>query len=112
MSAFRPDCVRLNENGKMWVGVHIKGEGTRWQVLPEKGTIVRPPPGDLRCEVCQRSAEEVERFGGPGDPMTGDYTGAILVKRDRDKSLLGASWECRECIQLTDMECQNRMRMR
>ncbi len=112
MAAFLPDCVRLDEKGRQWAGVHIDGAGTSWQPIPSKGTIVRPPPGDLRCEVCQRSPEEVPRYGGFGDPLPGDYSSAILVKRPRKKGLLGSSWECRECTLLSDDDYERALKMR
>ena len=112
MAAFLPDCVRLDEKGRQWAGVHIDGAGTSWQPIPDKGTIVRPPPGDLRCEVCQRSPGEVPLYGGFGDPLPGDYTDAILVKRKRKKGLLGSSWECRECAPLNDDKYERALKLR
>lgn len=112
MAAFLPDCVRLDEKGRQWAGVHIVGTGTSWQPIPSKGTIVRPPPGDLRCEVCQRPPGEVPEYGGFGDPLPGDYTDAILVKRKRKKGLLGSSWECRECAPLNDDKYERALKMR
>ena len=110
--AFLPNCVRLGEKGEWRAGVHINGAGTQWQPMPAQGTVVRPPPGDLRCEVCQRAPDEVPPFGGPGDPLAGDYSGAILVKHARSKGLLGSSWECRECVLLSDEEYERALKMR
>ncbi len=110
--AFLPHCVRLDEKGRHWVGIHITGAGTQWQPMPNEGTIVRPPPGDLRCEVCQREAGEVPVYGGPGDPLPGDYSGALLVKNTRSKGLLGSSWECRQCVTLSDEEYERALKMR
>lgn len=112
MAAFLPDCVRIDEKKRHWAGVHITGAGTQWQIMPHQGTIVRPPPGDLRCEVCQRSPDEVPRYGGPGDPLPGDFSGAILVKRPRSKGLLGSSWECRECALLNNEDYERALKMR
>ena len=112
MAAFLPDCVRLDEKGRQWAGVHINGAGTQWQPMPSQGTIVRPPPGDLLCEVCQRPPGDVPVFGGPGDPLSGDYTSALLVKNPRSKGLLGSSWECRECVLLSDEDYERALKMR
>jgi hypothetical protein len=112
MKSFRPECARLDEKGQQWVGVHFRGEGTRWQPMPKNLTIVRPPPGDLRCEVCQRAPGEVAHYGGPGDPLEGDYSEALLVKRQRSRGLLGSSWECRECVLLSDEEYLSALRVR
>jgi len=112
MAAFYPHCVRLDEKGRQWAGIHITGAGTQWQLMPSTGTIVRPPPGDLRCEVCQRPPGELSPFGGPGNPLSGDYSGAVLVKRRRTKGLLGSSWECRDCVVLGDDEYDRTLKMR
>ncbi|MFQ5570086.1 MAG: hypothetical protein ACE5G0_10460 [Rhodothermales bacterium] len=112
MATFLPNCVRIDETGRHWAGVHIEGAGTQWQLMPKKGTIVRPPPGNLCCEVCQRPPEELPRFGGPGDPLPADYTEAILVKRSRSKGILGSSWECRDCIILSENEYLRTLTMR
>lgn len=112
MAAFLPDCVRLDEKGRHWAGVHTAGVGTLWRPIPNEGTIVRPPPGDLRCEVCQRPPDDVPRYGGFGDPLPGDYSSAILVKHPRKKGLLGSSWECRECVLLSDEEYERALKMR
>lgn len=112
MAAFHPDCVRLDEKGRQWAGVHITGAGTQWQPMPGQGTIVRPPPGDLHCEVCQRAPGDVALYGGPGNPLSGDYSGAILVKRPRSKGLLGSSWECPECAVLSDEDYERALKMR
>ena len=112
MNVFRPECARVDEKGRQWVGMHFRGEGTRWQLMPTNLTIVRPPPGDLRCEVCRRSPDEVKRYGGPGDPLEGDYSGAILVKRQRSRGLLGSSWECRTCVLLSDADFLTALRMK
>ena len=101
---FLPECVRLDEKGVLWGGEVTKGEGTRWHKMPDKGTVVHPPPPDLSCQACGRGPDELRRFGGPGDPLAHDYSGAILVKRSREEGLFGERWECRECILLTDEE--------
>ena len=112
MATFFPECVRIDKEGKQWAGVHFEGAGTQWRLMPNKGTIVRPPPGDLRCEVCHRSPDDVPRYGGPGHPLPADYSEAILVKRPRSKGLLGSSWECRDCIGLNDTEYFRAIAMR
>jgi hypothetical protein len=112
MAAFHPDCVRVDDKNRHWAGIHITGAGTQWQPMPQQGTIVRPPPGDLRCEVCQRPPDDVPRYGGPGNPLPGDFSGAILVKRPRPKGLLGWSWECCECALLSNEEYERALKLR
>ncbi len=49
--------------------------------LSQKGRIsVNPPPADGRCYVCGKHMSELKPFGGPGDPLVGDFTGELLVK--------------------------------
>ena len=49
-----------------------------------KTTIsINPPPSDRKCERCGKHVSELKSFGGPGDPLVGDFTGAFLVKNFR-----------------------------
>ena len=41
---------------------------------------INPPPSDGQCSVCGRHMSELKPFGGPGDPLVGDFTGELLVK--------------------------------
>ena len=74
---------------------------------------VNPPPADGRCECCGTHMSELKPFGGSGDPLVGDFTGALLVKKFRElipqdcgieESSISASWECRDCIVLSGEE--------
>ena len=38
------------------------------------------PPWHIRCFCCLRHIDELDAFGGPGDPLVGDFTGAKLVR--------------------------------
>ena len=69
--------------------------------------VFNPPPEDARCECCQRHVSELEPFGD------GFFAGAKLVKgfRSDEFNCIAASWECRDCIVLSDEEYW-RMRMR
>ena len=64
------------------------------------GLIINPPPDDRRCAICRRHVDELASFGGPGDPLVGDFSGAKLVKHWREDypGCVGASWDCRDCI--------------
>jgi hypothetical protein len=44
---------------------------------------INPPPSDFRCECCGRHVNELKPFGKAGDPLVGDFDGALLVKRGR-----------------------------
>ena len=61
---------------------------------------INPPPSDERCSICRRHIDELPAFGGAGDPLVGDFSGAKLVKNFREDcpGQIGASWECRDCF--------------
>ena len=61
---------------------------------------INPPPADERCCICRRHVDELPPFGGAGDPLVGDFSGAKLVKHWREDMprCASASWECRDCI--------------
>ena len=44
---------------------------------------LNPPPQNGRCDCCGRHISELKPFGGPGDPLVGDFTGAYLIKKFR-----------------------------
>jgi hypothetical protein len=66
----------------------IKGNGVtslgsideKSDLEPKPGFNINPPPADGRCDCCKRHISELEPFGGPGDPLVGDFNGACLVK--------------------------------
>jgi hypothetical protein len=62
--------------------------------------IINPPPSDGNCNICGKNVDELEPFGGAGDPLVGDFTGMKLVKSFREElpDYIGSSWECRDCI--------------
>ena len=41
---------------------------------------INPPPEDGRCAVCGRHMSELKPFGGPSDPLVGNFSGELLVK--------------------------------
>ena len=45
--------------------------------------IINPPPKDGRCYCCGRHISELTPFGKAGDPLVGDFDGALLVKNNR-----------------------------
>jgi hypothetical protein len=91
--------------------------------------IINPPPYDKKCQVCGKHINELKAFGHAGDPLVGDFHGALLVKTFRTMALelegkhledykkkcteeqfsfyeqlistVEASWECRDCIILS-----------
>ena len=44
---------------------------------------INPPPTDGRCQCCGKHISELRPFGKAGDPMVGDFEGALLIKKFR-----------------------------
>ena len=44
---------------------------------------INPPPSDGRCDCCGRHISELKPFGKAGDPLVGDFDGALLIKTFR-----------------------------
>ena len=44
---------------------------------------INPPPPDGMCECCGRHISELKPFGKAGDPLVGDFEGALLIKKFR-----------------------------
>lgn len=60
---------------------------------------------DAWCRGCGKHCTLLTPFGGAGDPLNGDFNGQYLVKTWRDcGGSIGSSWECRDCIVLSDEE--------
>ena len=47
---------------------------------PKPGININPPPVEGRCQCCRRHISELKPFGGPDDPLVGDFSGAMLIK--------------------------------
>ncbi len=62
--------------------------------------VINPPPEDRCCQLCGRHIDELEAFGGAGDPLVGDFTGEKLVKHWREDipGYNRPSWECCDCF--------------
>jgi len=71
--------VILNGNGILSLGAISKEE----DLNPKARIIINGPPSDGRCQVCGRHMSELTPFGGPGDPLVGDFSGELLVKTFR-----------------------------
>ena len=48
-----------------------------------KTLLINPPPRDYCCECCGRHISELQPFGAAGDPLVGDFNGALLLKMYR-----------------------------
>ncbi len=66
-------------NGILNLGAISKEE----DLTPKCRFLINGPPLGGRCEVCGRHISGLKPFGGPGDPLVGDFDGELLVKRWR-----------------------------
>jgi hypothetical protein len=48
---------------------------------------INPPPQDGRCCCCGRHVSKLSPSGKAGDPLAGDFEGALLVKHWRPDEL-------------------------
>jgi len=74
--------VSFNQNGVLILDAISKEE----DLNPPEGSyrfLINAPPEDGRCEVCGRHLSELKPFGGPGDPLVGDFSGELLLKTFR-----------------------------
>ena len=71
--------VLFNGNGVISLG-SIDGKE---DLEPRPGININPPPHDGRCQCCGRSLDELKPFGKAGDPLVGDFDGALLVQKFR-----------------------------
>ena len=53
---------------------------------PTCGFSINPPPEHDCCDVCGRHIDGLKLFGGPGDPLEGDFSGRLLLKIYRPMS--------------------------
>ena len=92
--------IIINENGITSLGSIDKEE----DIKAKPGININPPPQNGECECCGRHISELKPFGGPGEPLVGDFAGEYLVKMYRSFcGCIGSSWECRDCaVQDTD----------
>ena len=44
---------------------------------------INPPPIDRKCQRCGKHTSELKPFGKEGDPLVGNFEGALLVKTFR-----------------------------
>ena len=107
------------------MGLIFIGIGGNKMKDKKKILLINPPPSDERCECCNKHISELKPFGGPGDPLVGDFTGVLLKKNFRGmvahgthkkfsgeealdikqmENTISASWECRDCYVLETKE--------
>jgi hypothetical protein len=65
------------ENGK---GRYFRVDSAE-DLTPE--FCLNPPPENGRCDCCRRHISELKPFGKAGDPLVGDFEGALLLKTYR-----------------------------
>ena len=102
--------ILINENGVISMGSVDSEEDLK----TKPGLInLNPPPQDGNCSCCGRPISELKPFGGPGDPLVGDFTGAYLVKKYRSfGGCVSSSWECRDCAVLDEVEFHEKLRQK
>ena len=64
------------------------------------GSYGELPPGvDVMCDICHRCDSELKPFGGAGDPLVGDFQGALVVilYQEWTPGYTDKTRECREC---------------
>jgi hypothetical protein len=62
---------------------------------------INPPPQDGKCMCCKRHISELKPYGKAGDPLVGDFDGALLVKVWRSEGPYTLClWLCRDCVVL------------
>lgn len=71
--------IIISGNGIISMG-SVDGEE---DLKPRPGINLNPPPPDGRCDCCGKHISELKPFGGPGDPLVGDFTGLYLVRKYR-----------------------------
>jgi hypothetical protein len=80
------DLLNLHEQGDTpmisYIGNFDRVCGSE-DLEPRKGMSINPPPSDGKCMCCGRHLEELSPFGGPDDPLVGDFAGALLIKKYR-----------------------------
>lgn len=56
--------------------------------LEDKKTIsINPPPQNGKCECCGKNIKDLKPFGKAGDPLVGNFNGAMLVKTFRSMAM-------------------------
>ena len=67
---------------------------------------INPPPGDGKCNCCGRHLSELKPFGKAGDPLVGDFNGALLIKKIR--SMFPFNKEVNDTIEAYFKDCNTR----
>lgn len=68
------------------------------EALEEKGRkiLINPPPQNRKCECCGKS--KLKPFGKAGDPLVGDFNGALLVKTFRSMAPKQDEFDISDCM--------------
>ena len=98
---FSEEITRLLESGSVCIPQIVERSE---DLNPRETLIINPPPPDGRCECCGRAMDELTPFGGPGDPLDRDFTGALLIPTYRidepyDEEADNAQCEALNCFE-------------
>lgn len=75
---------RLVRRGASMGPLSTEGVVYKEEELQQIGRFpINPSPNDGRCDVCGKHISELNPFGGSGNPLLGNFSGALLVKRWR-----------------------------
>ena len=74
--------IKVNELGLL-DSVHRKEQEEEIEVARKRRFQLNAPSSDLRCDCCDKHVSELKPFGKAGDPLVGDFDGALLVKKYR-----------------------------
>lgn len=68
--------------------------------LEEKGRkiSINPPPQNGKCECCGEHLSGLKPFGKAGDPLVGDFDGALLVKIFRSMAPKQEMFDISDCM--------------
>lgn len=53
----------------------------------KKKISINPPPQSGNCECCGKNIKDLKPFGKEGDPLVGNFDGALLVKTFRSMAM-------------------------
>ena len=64
----------------------------------EKRISINPPPQSGKCECCGKHISKLKPFGKAGDPLVGDFNGALLIKTFRSMAPKQEEFDISDCM--------------
>jgi hypothetical protein len=86
-----PSAIRTTKKENAMQKTFFEGNGITSLLVVEgeedlklrPGINLNAPPSDGRCDCCKRHLSELKPYGKAGDPLVGDFDGALLIKTFR-----------------------------